>query len=225
MNKVQVDHKDNGTQFFLPSKVVCLGRNYHEHALELNNEIPSDNIIFMKPNSSISAEINITTDEVIHYETEICFLVKNEDLYAVGLGLDLTKRELQSKLKAKGLPWERAKSFNGSAVFSQFIALENYLPLPASRKQEALDQLIPRLNLSMSVNNELRQKGGCQQMACSPQAFLADTLSFIQLEDGDILMTGTPAGVGPLAINDEITASIYIDEQLLLEQNWQVGRL
>lgn len=95
-----------------PSKIVCIGRNYVEHIEELNNEIPKEPVIFIKPNSAISNDIYFNKKDVIHFEGEISFLVKSDKPIGVGFGLDLTKREVQSKLKAKGLPWERAKSFD-----------------------------------------------------------------------------------------------------------------
>ena len=113
-----------GDQRISPSKVLCIGRNYVEHIKELNNAIPEQMVVFNKPNTSITTTLTSFHQESLHYETEICFLVENGKYSAVGLGLDLTKRELQSKLKAKGLPWERAKAFDGSAVFSRFVPLD-----------------------------------------------------------------------------------------------------
>ncbi|MFA0697572.1 fumarylacetoacetate hydrolase family protein, partial [Vibrio sp. 10N.222.49.C9] len=98
-------------QSFTPSKILCVGRNYAAHIEELGNEIPEDMVVFMKPNSSLSQQLNSFHDEPLHYEAELCFLVKDGEFSGVAIGLDLTKRETQSALKAKGLPWERAKAF------------------------------------------------------------------------------------------------------------------
>ena len=119
MNTVMVDK-----QSVIPSKVVCVGRNYVEHIKELNNEMPTSMVIFMKPNTAVSSELITGKQMPLHYEGEICFLIKQGKISAVGFGLDLTHRELQSELKAKGLPWERAKAFDGAAVMSSFVSIE-----------------------------------------------------------------------------------------------------
>jgi len=108
-----------------PSKIVCIGRNYVEHIEELGNEIPSSMVIFMKPNSAIKSKLISNDVEPIHYEGEISFMMLDGKIRGVGFGLDLTKRGLQSKLKAKGLPWERAKAFDGAAVFSDFVKFKD----------------------------------------------------------------------------------------------------
>lgn len=95
----------------VPSKIVCIGRNYSEHIEELGNATPKRMVVFIKPNSSISETLTSYHGEQVHYEAEICFLVKKEELFAVGVGIDLTKRALQKELREEGLPWERAKSF------------------------------------------------------------------------------------------------------------------
>ena len=99
-----------------PSKIVCIGRNYAEHIKEFDNEPDQDPVIFIKPNSAISDEVYSSASELIHYEGEITFLIASGELRGVGFGLDLTKRDLQYQLKDKGWPWERAKSFDRSAV-------------------------------------------------------------------------------------------------------------
>ncbi len=107
-------------QFLIPSKVICIGRNYVEHIHELNNEIPSSMVIFNKPNSAISDTFRFITPDT-RYEGEICFLIMDGTIAGIGFGLDLTKAELQNHLKSKGLPWERAKGFDGSAVLGNFV--------------------------------------------------------------------------------------------------------
>lgn len=182
----------------IPSKIVCVGRNYAKHIAELNNVNTGDMVIFIKPNSSITHALYAYHQEPLHYEAELCFMVKNGDLSGVGFGLDLTKRGLQSALKAKGLPWERAKSFDRSAVLSEFAAL------PAG---------IAGLSLELWINDELRQIGGVADMLFSPQVVLDDVKTFLTLEDGDVLMTGTPEGVGVIDSGDQFIGRIFYDEE------------
>ena len=130
-------------QSVTPSKVVCLGRNYVEHIEELNNEVPTEPVIFVKPNSAITTEICTHAIDAIHYEAEISFIIENNQFIAAGIGLDLTKREVQSTLKTKSLPWERAKGFDKSAVFSEFVAIDNE---------------IETLRLVLSINNVIIQQ-------------------------------------------------------------------
>ena len=193
----------------IPSKVVCVGRNYAKHIAELNNVNTGDMVIFIKSNNSITNTLYAYHQEPLHYEAELCFLVKNGELSGVGFGLDLTKRGLQSELKAKGLPWERAKSFDRSAVLSEFVAL------PAG---------IAGLSLELWINDELRQQGGVADMLFSPQVVLDDLKTFLTLEDGDVLMTGTPEGVGVSHSGDQFVGCIFYyeahEKKLLLEASW-----
>ncbi|WP_345977981.1 fumarylacetoacetate hydrolase family protein [Sulfurimonas sp. HSL3-7] len=112
-----------GDAVMTPSKVVCIGRNYVEHIEELGNEVPSSMVVFNKPNSAVSDTLHYISADC-RFEGEICFLVKAGRLYGVGFGLDLTKANIQNHLKAKGLPWERAKGFDRSAVLSDFVLLD-----------------------------------------------------------------------------------------------------
>ena len=107
-----------------PSKIICIGRNYVDHIAELGNEVPDEMVVFLKPNSAISTQLQSFHQEALHYEAELCFLYQQGKFSAVAIGLDLTKRTLQTKLKSKGLPWERAKAFNGAAVFSNFALID-----------------------------------------------------------------------------------------------------
>ena len=192
-----------------PSKVVCVGRNYAKHITELNNVNTGDMVIFLKPNSSITNTLHAYHQEPLHYEAELCFMIENDQFSGVGFGLDLTKRGLQSELKSKGLPWERAKSFDHSAVLSEFI------PLPAD---------IDTLSLELWVNDGLRQQGGVADMLFSPQTVLDDLQTFLTLENGDVLMTGTPEGVGVIQRGDQFTGRIFYgqksNKRLLLEAHW-----
>ena len=189
-----------------PSKIVCVGRNYVAHIQELGNEIPNGMVVFNKPNSSISAILRASTDgETLHFEGEIALLVSGGEFAAVGFGLDLTRRELQSVLKKKGLPWERAKAFDGAAVFSDFV------PLPPD-----LDQLA----LQLEVDGESRQAGGVGMMIYKPATILAELRRFTTLEDGDLVMTGTPEGVGPFHEGERFDGRILAGDKVLVSATW-----
>ncbi|KOE80639.1 fumarylacetoacetate hydrolase family protein [Vibrio aestuarianus] len=195
-----------GDQRISPSKVLCIGRNYVEHIRELNNAIPEQMVVFNKPNTSITTTLTSFHQESLHYETEICFLVENGKYSAVGLGLDLTKRELQSKLKAKGLPWERAKAFDGSAVFSRFVPLDG------------ID--INSLQLELFINCVRVQCGGVNQMLYSPSTILEELKSYTSLRDGDVIMTGTPQGVGEVHRGDVFLGRLKSAQETLIEIEW-----
>jgi len=192
---------------FFPSKIICIGRNYAEHAKELNNPVPSEAVIFIKPNSAISQDIVFSEMDEIHYEGEITFLIMGGQIKAVGFGMDLTKRKLQSTLKTKGLPWERAKAFDKSAVFSEFVEVKNDLN---------------DLEMTLHINDQLIQSGSCSAMLFKPEEFLSEVKSFLTLEDGDLLMSGTPKGVGPIHINDRFLGRVYSHKKLLVEKEWTV---
>jgi 2-keto-4-pentenoate hydratase/2-oxohepta-3-ene-1,7-dioic acid hydratase in catechol pathway len=190
---------------YYPSKIVCIGRNYVDHITELGNEIPQEPVIFLKPNSSICDEIRTGEDDEIHYEGEITFLVTGGVLIGVGFGLDLTKRQVQLQLKSRGLPWERAKAFDGSAVLSDFVPFEGQFD---------------ELRLELFINDHLVQQGGCQLMLNKPDKIYREVSSFLSIEDGDLIMTGTPAGVGPLVAGDRFCGRIFEKDKLLVEQHW-----
>ncbi|MBD1574590.1 fumarylacetoacetate hydrolase family protein [Vibrio sp. S17_S38] len=201
MNSIIVDGKK-----IKPSKVVCVGRNYVEHVKELNNVIPDAMVVFNKPNSSITTTLRAFHQEPLHYEGEICFVIKNKKIQAVGFGLDLTKRELQSNLKVKQLPWERAKAFNGSAVLSKFVSIS--------------DGNWQGLSLELLINGVKVQAGGVNQMLYTPDHIVQDILSYSSLENGDVIMTGTPSGVGVVHQGDIFTGRIKQYEHVLLEAQW-----
>lgn len=142
MNQVYVDN-----QLVTPTKIVCIGRNYSEHIKELGNAVPDQMVLFTKPNSSITDTLQSFHQEPLHYEGELCFIIESGSIAAVGFGLDLTKRQLQSDLKSKGLPWERAKAFNGAALFSHFVAM------PSLRED---------LSFKLWINKQLVQAGTLQ---------------------------------------------------------------
>ena len=187
-----------------PTKIVCVGRNYVEHIKELNNETPSEPVIFIKPNSSISNFIETSSVEDILYEAEICLLIKNGKIDAIGFGLDLTKRNLQSTLKSKGLPWERAKSFDKSAVFSDFVKCGSDLQ---------------SYQMELYINDELKQFANYELMIHKPEALIREIQSFMTLEDGDIIMTGTPKGVGAIHSGDKFMAKIYCHDSVIIQKS------
>ncbi|OEF23156.1 fumarylacetoacetate hydrolase family protein [Vibrio rumoiensis] len=189
-----------------PSKVVCVGRNYAEHVKELNNAMPDQMVVFNKPSTSITTELTSYHQEPLHYEGEICFTIKNNQIHAVGFGLDLTKRELQSALKSKQLPWERAKAFDGSAVLSKFVSLSggNW----------------QGLSLELLINGVRVQAGGVNNMLFSPDEIVKEILSYSRLNNGDVVMTGTPSGVGVVQSGDIFTGRIKQHEHILIESQW-----
>lgn len=202
----------DGSPADLPvGKVVCVGRNYAEHAKELNNPVPTEPLLFLKPSTAIvplaeSIVLNPSRGPV-HYETEIALLIGstlsgevNEAeataaIAGVGLALDLTLRELQDQLKAKGHPWERAKAFDGACPLSVFM--------PATSAPQLDD-----IALQLRINGEVRQQGRSAQMI-TPIAILLQQISTVfTLLPGDVVITGTPAGVGILHAGDRLDLSI-----------------
>lgn len=200
MNSVNLDGKS-----ITPSKVICIGRNYVDHIHELGNEIPDDMVVFIKPNSAISDELTSFHHEQLHYEGEICLMVIGGEFRAVGFGLDLTKRQLQSELKSKGLPWERAKAFDGSAVMGDFISVDN---------------IDDSLSLSLAIDGEVIQQGGIALMMYKPQQILASLKVLFTLEDGDIVMTGTPKGVGEVKAGAKFDGRIIENGRTLNCSKW-----
>ena len=200
MRTIRCDGKD-----VTPSKIICIGRNYVEHIHELDNDIPDEPVIFLKPNSAVSNKIVTSEIDDIHYEAEICFLIRNNKISAVGFGLDLTKRDIQSALKSKGLPWERAKAFNNSAVLSDF---------------KTFNGNINELRLELFINDELIQHGGCKLMLFKPAQILSDVQSFMHFEDNDMIMSGTPKGVGIINQGDTFIGKIFEQYELIVEASW-----
>jgi len=190
-----------------PSKIVCIGRNYSEHIKEFDHEASQQPVFFIKPNSAIANEVYSSNSELIHYEAEITFVVKYGELRAVGFGLDLTKREVQYRLLEKGWPWERAKAFDRSGVYSDFVTF---------------DGDISALRMEFYINDELVQFGGYDLMLNKPERMLAEVKTFLTLEDGDLLMTGTPKGVGPVKAGDRYLGRIFENERLVVEGSWIV---
>ena len=190
----------------LPSKVVCIGRNYVEHIKELDNETPDTMVVFNKPNSAISNTLHFISDDT-RFEGEICFLLKDKKIDAVGFGLDLTKADVQSRMKEKGLPWERAKAFDDSAVFGEFIAFNDD---------------IEKLNMKLFINEKLIQFATYNLMIHKPYEMLEEINGFMSLEDGDIVMSGTPKGVNTYKIGDKFVGQIFCKDKLLIESTFIV---
>jgi 2-keto-4-pentenoate hydratase/2-oxohepta-3-ene-1,7-dioic acid hydratase in catechol pathway len=189
-----------------PSKIVCVGRNYIDHIEELNNEVPEEPLFFLKPNSAISETLHAFHQEPLHYEGELSFLFESGRFSAVGFGLDITKRNLQNKLKSKGLPWERCKAFDGSAAFSPFVGI---------------DKIGPTLGLELSINGKIVQSGNVGLMINKPNDILTSLSRFMSLENGDVVMTGTPKGVGEIRAGDVFRGKImYGDSRLRVANGW-----
>ena len=190
-------------------KLICIGRNYVKHIQELGNEKPESPIIFLKPDSALIKNNDpfyypdFSTD--IHYEVEILVKIKkvgksipanfaHKYYDEIGLGIDLTARDLQSKAKAKGLPWDLAKGFNGSAPIPNFI---NKHPLN-----------VQDLNFSLKLNSITVQSSNTSLMLWSIDEMIAYVSQYMTLKKGDILFTGTPEGVGPIKIGDQLEGFI-----------------
>jgi len=190
----------------LPSKIVCVGRNYVEHIYELNNQIPKQMVLFNKPNSAISDKLHYFGDNY-RFEGELCFIIENKQIAGVGFGLDLTNKEAQEYAKANGLPWERAKAFDNSAVFSKFVSF---------------DSNIEDLSFRLWINGALTQEANYDLMIHKPDAILKEIQTFTSLEDGDIIMSGTPKGVNNYKKGDKFKATIYNKDKELLWVEWIV---
>ncbi len=202
MNKVLFDGKE-----VTPSKIVCIARNYVEHIKELKNEIPENMSLFIKPNSSISEELRLPLLGKCHYESEITFVVKDNKLAGVGFGFDLTLRDIQTQLKNKGLPWEKAKAFDGAAIFSDFVKF---------------DGDINGLGIEMYINGKIRQKGDTSLMIYKPKTILDESMKYFSFFDYDLLMTGTPKGVGTFNKGDEFVGKILYNNEIIVEKEWIV---
>ncbi|GET21117.1 fumarylacetoacetate hydrolase family protein [Prolixibacter denitrificans] len=192
-------------------KIICIGRNYSEHAKELKNEVPTEPVYFMKPDSALLLRnrpfyIPDFSNE-IHHEVELVVKIgrlgKNiQEKFAhryydeIGLGVDFTARDIQRECKAKGLPWEKAKGFDSSAVLSnEFIA-----------KSELGD--VNNIAFSMKKNGEVVQDGNSSDMLFNIDKIIAYVSQFMTLKMGDLIYTGTPSGVGPVAIGDRLEGFI-----------------
>lgn len=201
-------------------KIICIGRNYAKHAKELGNSVPTEPVYFMKPDSALLPKKtpffypNFTRN--LHYEVElvikICKLGKNiSEKFAgtyyneIGLGIDFTARDIQLECKAKGLPWEKAKAFDYSAPLSRELI----------RKSEFKN--INDITFSLEKNGELVQKGNSKDMLFDFDHLICYLSRFMTLKIGDLIFTGTPAGVGPVKIGDQLIG--YIGDRKMLDLN------
>ncbi|MBX2950974.1 MAG: fumarylacetoacetate hydrolase family protein [Leadbetterella sp.] len=197
-------------------KILAVGRNYLEHIKELGNQTPDEPVIFSKPETAVlrNNEPFYYPDfsQDIHHELEIVLKISKtgeniEEKFAhkyydeIGLGIDFTARDLQAKLKAKGLPWDLAKGFNGSAPLSEFLPKQDYD--------------LKNLNFRLEVNGEGRQSGNTSLMIYSFDYLVAFVSRYFTLKTGDLIFTGTPAGVGPVHPGDRLTGTL--EGQVLLD--------
>ncbi len=196
-------------------KILCIGRNYADHAKELGNDIPAEPVIFMKPDTAVLKGNDFYIPEFsqnIHYELEVVLKISKGGKYIqeenahkhydeIGLGIDFTARDLQSKLKEKGLPWELAKAFDGSAVVSPFYPKENFN--------------LKSLNFSLLKNKEKVQEGDTSMMMFSNEKIIAFVSKYFTLRTGDLIFTGTPKGVGKVEENDILEA--FLEDKKVLD--------
>jgi len=194
-------------------KIFCIGRNYVAHAAELNNKVPDNPIIFMKPPTALLKNnddfYHPDFSNNIHYECELVVKIKKSGkavdpefahLYydEIGLGIDFTARDLQEELKSKGLPWEIAKGFDNSAVISTFLPI---------------DQLPSPIEFSLYKNGDIVQKGTSENMIFNIDSLIVNISKYFTLQQGDLIYTGTPAGVGKVEIGD-ILEGFVRDEKM-----------
>ena len=197
-------------------KIFCIGRNYAEHAKELGNGIPDEPIIFMKPKSALVQwhtpfyYPEFTND--LHYEAELVVRISKNGKYiqekhasnyynAISVGIDFTARDIQNQLKEKGLPWEKAKSFDNSAAVGKFI---DFTP--------AIDK--KNINFSFLKNKEVVQKANSKEMIFSIDKVVANISNFFSVNIGDLIFTGTPAGTGECIVGDQFEG--YFEKELVL---------
>ncbi|WP_420399028.1 fumarylacetoacetate hydrolase family protein [Flagellimonas sp.] len=191
-------------------KLICIGRNYAAHIDELNNERPEEPVVFIKPDSAIlpkEQDFYIPEfSEDIHYEVEVLVKIKKVGKHIapqfahtyydeIGLGIDFTARDLQSKLKAKGLPWEKAKGFDGSAIVGRWKLKNSY-------------ENVDNLSFQLIKNEEEVQNGNTSLMLWKIDELIAHVSTYFMLKKGDILFTGTPAGVGKVSPNDYLVGML-----------------
>ena len=198
-------------------KIICIGRNYVKHAQELNHDVPTEPVFFMKPDSALLKDNKPfflpDFSKEIHHEIELVIKIsrlgKNiEARFAhryyeeIGLGIDFTARDLQRQLIEKGLPWEKAKAFDSSAVLGKFMT-----------KEELGDP--GHILFSLHKNGEVVQSGDSQLMIFPFDAIIENVSKYVTLKIGDLIYTGTPAGVGPVAIDDRLEG--YIGEKKMFD--------
>lgn len=191
-------------------KLICIGRNYTEHIAELENERPEEPVVFLKPDTAILLKKqpffipDFSND--VHHEVEVLVRINKVGKYIdkkfahkyydqIGLGIDFTARDLQAKLKAKGLPWEKAKSFDGAAVIGNWLPKSNF-------------EDVNNINFTLEKNDELVQQGNTSLMLWKIDEIIEYVSKYFTLKIGDIIFTGTPAGVGKVNANDKLVGAI-----------------
>jgi 2-keto-4-pentenoate hydratase/2-oxohepta-3-ene-1,7-dioic acid hydratase in catechol pathway len=199
-------------------KILCVGRNYSEHAKELGNAVPENPVIFSKPDTALLKNNDAfylpSFSNDVHHEVELVIKInkvgkKIQEKFArnyfseIGLGIDFTARDVQSELKSKGLPWELAKAFDGSAPIGNFINMEN------------MD--LKNIDFSLQKNGQIVQKGNTAQMIFSFEQIVSFVSQYFTLKVGDLIYTGTPAGVSQVNIGDKLEG--YIGNELMLTCN------
>ena len=200
-------------------KLICIGRNYTDHIKELENEKPTDPVIFLKPDTSILLKkqpffIPDFSDEV-HHEVEVLVKINKVGKYIdkkfahkyydqIGLGIDFTARDLQAQLKSKGLPWEKAKAFDGAAVVGKW--------LPKTKFQN-----IDNINFSLKKNDDVVQKGNTELMLWKIDEIIEYVSKYFTLKIGDIIFTGTPAGVGKVFAEDRLIGYLEDEEMFSIK--------
>ena len=190
-----------------PNKVVCAGFNYAEHIEEITKAKQAPMAVFIKSNSAIS-ETFYHFDDGYEFEGELSFIFANQQPIGVGFGIDITNRKLQHELMADKLPWSLAKSFDHAAVFSRFITLDG------------ID--ISSLSMEFHRNGTCIQQGGYEKMINKPREIIKKISGAMRLQDGDILMTGTPRGTTNYNVGDVFTGKVYSNQQLIVEHSWTV---
>lgn len=196
-------------------KIICIGRNYVEHVAELNNQQADEPVVFLKPDTAILPKDSPfyipDFSQEIHHEIELIVKINKVGKYInpkfahkyydeIGLGIDFTARDLQKKLKEKGLPWEIAKAFDGSAVIGSFISKKNL-------------SSTENINFELKINDKVVQKGTTSQMIWKIDELIAYVSQFFTLKTGDVLFTGTPAGVGKVNLGDKLEG--YLENEKL----------
>ncbi|UZD23307.1 fumarylacetoacetate hydrolase family protein [Algoriphagus halophytocola] len=200
-------------------KIICIGRNYAAHIEELKNETPGDPVVFLKPDTALLKNgmpfFYPDFSKDIHHEGELVLKISKEGKYIqekfahryfeeIGFGVDFTARDLQAQCKAKGLPWEIAKGFNGAAPIGKFRAVSDFEDLG-------------NIDFHLNINGETRQKGNTSLMLFDFGTIIAYVSQFFTLKKGDLIFTGTPAGVGPVQVGDQLEGFIGTEKLLDFE--------
>jgi acylpyruvate hydrolase len=190
-------------------KIICIGRNYAEHAKEMKSEVPTEPVFFLKPETALLKEKDFYYPEFtkdLHHEVEIVLKISKNGKHIaeefasqyyneIGIGIDFTARDLQMKCKEKGLPWEKAKAFDNAAPIGDFVPKENFTSLK-------------NISFQLNINGNQRQVGNTKDLIFSFEKIISYVSQFITLKTGDLIFTGTPEGVSAVHVGDALEASI-----------------